>query len=270
MNDDSVVGMQIQPILPVSDLEAAIQYFCTVLGFENSWKHGEPPIYGGVTLGSAGVHFQYFADYELPKHAPRCYFSVKGVQKLYKRQLAAGGNLVSEPLETGWRTLEYTVITPYGLDITFAERIMGKRKQVRNDLQNVTVTIGKPEPYEFRDLMCSVGWQNSSEAKEPAKYLGEFYGMVIARDGHQLIGCGVIERVRDSVLLISDVCVRPQYQGNGIGKRILAGVDTWLALYKTPDMIVFLFTTHEKMDLYRQFGYLGPESAYSGMYKFPT
>ncbi|MGH2638713.1 MAG: GNAT family N-acetyltransferase, partial [Rhabdochlamydiaceae bacterium] len=171
-------------------------------------------------------------------------------------------------LSTPWGTLEYMVETPFGVDLTFAERTMGERKVKRSDLQNVTVMIAMPGAEEFRELLISIGWGNSTEAKEPEKYLNSFYGMVIARDGEKLIGCAGLERVRDSIVLISDVCVLPEYQGNGIGKRIMAGVDTWLEAHKTKDMLVFLFTTSEKVEFYKQFGYRGSESGWHGLYKF--
>ena len=270
MSEQPTVGLQLHPIVPVTHLESALSYFCNVLGFDSQWKYGEPPSYGGVSFGHVGINFRTVEPANLLPYSLRCYVTVKGIDTLWNKHSVNGAQVKGEVTLMPWGMREFLVETPFGVDLTFGEASMGDRKPKRTDLQNVTVMIAKPEPEEFRELMVAIGWGNSSEAKEPERLLSSFYGMIIARDGTKLIGCAGLERVRDSIFLISDVCVLPEYRGNGIGKRLMAGVDTWLEAHKTKGMIVFLFTTSDKVEFYRHFGYRGTESGWHGLYKFVT
>jgi catechol 2,3-dioxygenase-like lactoylglutathione lyase family enzyme len=45
-------------ILASSDIEATLAYYKDVLGFESTWKYGDPPVFGSVIEGRGDDHFQ--------------------------------------------------------------------------------------------------------------------------------------------------------------------------------------------------------------------
>lgn len=45
------------PVLPVPDIEVAVTFYCTQLGFTRDFVMGEPPNHGSVTQGRVGIQF---------------------------------------------------------------------------------------------------------------------------------------------------------------------------------------------------------------------
>ena len=61
---------------------------------------------------------------------------------------------------------------------------------------------------------------------------------------------------------LKDIIVRPEWQGRGIGTRI---VEALLAILRRPSpdgMLVTLFTGQHLADFYERFGFSGPERLY--------
>jgi GNAT superfamily N-acetyltransferase len=61
---------------------------------------------------------------------------------------------------------------------------------------------------------------------------------------------------------LKDIIVRPEWQGYGIGTRI---VEAFLVILRRPDpsgMLVTLFTGQHLADFYERFGLSGPEKPY--------
>jgi len=45
------------PVFPVSDVQAAVDYYCARLGFELDFVSGDPADHGSVTRGRVGIQF---------------------------------------------------------------------------------------------------------------------------------------------------------------------------------------------------------------------
>lgn len=45
------------PVLPVRDIEAAVDFYCGTLGFTRDVLWGDPPTHGSVTRGRVGIQF---------------------------------------------------------------------------------------------------------------------------------------------------------------------------------------------------------------------
>lgn len=72
---------------------------------------------------------------------------------------------------------------------------------------------------EYITLRASVGWNNFAEVQVSKAIENSIYDIVVSDNGQtiamgRLIGDGIY-------YLIADIVVRPDYQGNGIGSRIV-------------------------------------------------
>ena len=58
-----------------------------------------------------------------------------------------------------------------------------------------------------------------------------------------------------TVFVIFDIAVQRDYQGQGLGKRIMAALDVWLRANAPPSAYVMLVADGEARHLYAQFGF---------------
>jgi hypothetical protein len=109
------------PVLPSSDLDATMEYYCTKLGFEGT-------LYGSYLImwrDEVQLHFALSADHDVTK-APMCRIGVQGIEQLHAEfgragVLARGGELTSEP----WGMRQFAVIDEDGNCLVFQEPSSG-------------------------------------------------------------------------------------------------------------------------------------------------
>ena len=64
----------IGPVLPVSDVQATVDYYCRQLGFVLDFVMGEPPDHGSVTRGKVGIQFAPCADPQVALFYPGYFY----------------------------------------------------------------------------------------------------------------------------------------------------------------------------------------------------
>ncbi len=106
------------PMLPVSNVRRAIEFFVDKLDFKLDFNAGT---YGGVRRDAIEVHFWYTDDPKLPQH-PSCRIEVTEIRKLYslyreRGVISAPGDIAATP----WGTTEFTVADPDGNNVVFVE-----------------------------------------------------------------------------------------------------------------------------------------------------
>lgn len=79
--------------------------------------------------------------------------------------------------------------------------------------ENITVS-------EFLDIIESVGFKTYNE-EQVKKALENTMYMVKAIVNNKVVGIGRVVGDYSIVCCLSDICVRPEYQGNGIGLKIV-------------------------------------------------
>ncbi|MCL1990596.1 MAG: GNAT family N-acetyltransferase [Defluviitaleaceae bacterium] len=79
--------------------------------------------------------------------------------------------------------------------------------------------------------------------------------MVTVRDGELLVGMGRIIGDGATTFQIVDVVVHPNYQGKGIGKKIMTALMKWLEAHATPQSYVSLIADGDAKFLYEKFGF---------------
>jgi catechol 2,3-dioxygenase-like lactoylglutathione lyase family enzyme len=106
------------PMLPVSNVRRAIDFFVDKLDFKLDFNAGE---YGGVRRDAIEVHFWRTDDPALPQNSS-CRIEVTEIRQLYaayreRRVISATGDIAATP----WGTTEFTVLDPDGNQVVFVE-----------------------------------------------------------------------------------------------------------------------------------------------------
>lgn len=113
------------PVIASSDVMKTVAYFVQVLGFEQQWIWGEPPVYAGICAGQALIYISHdpalARAIQESRLAPDVYFWVEEIESLYARHSANGAQIL-EKLETRpWGTRQYSVLEPNGYHLKIAE-----------------------------------------------------------------------------------------------------------------------------------------------------
>src|SRR5690349_4852331 len=124
-----------EPILPVTDITATVDYWHDVLGFPEKWTWGEPPNHGGVRWHGGNI------------------------QALYALHQSRNVEIVA-PLENKpWGMSGYIVRERNGYYINFGGALTGDHEH-RHGRAPVPMRIVHriPTPAEYSHLCIAVGW----------------------------------------------------------------------------------------------------------------
>lgn len=116
------------PAMRYRDANAAIDWLCTVLGFEkhavypgpnNTVGHAELTLGGGMIMLGSEKDDAYGRGYKMPGElgdveTRSVYVVVKDANAVYERARAAGGRIVRELQNTDYGSREFTVKDPEG------------------------------------------------------------------------------------------------------------------------------------------------------------
>ncbi len=117
----------VTPVIPVDDIEKAIDFYTDKLGFENTYDSSEyqqgPLDYVVLRRGEACLHFQLF-DSLNGITMPMLKFPVKNIevlfQELSEKKVTKEGKSVEKTL---WNTKEFAFYDPFMTGITFYESV---------------------------------------------------------------------------------------------------------------------------------------------------
>ncbi len=123
---------QVVPIIKVTDIRSAIEFYCSTLGFVTDFSYSASPggpAYAGVSLDGNQIHLSTFAGDGVTGTAAYCY--VDDVDALFQKFLQAGlktpGNPESPveegPVDQTWGMRELYVRDPDGNTLRFGSAI---------------------------------------------------------------------------------------------------------------------------------------------------
>ena len=256
---------KITPVLPVADIDAAVEYYEIVLGATESWKSGDPPGHAGCALGSANMQFTLNRALCEGSKGFSLFLWCINVDELYQKHIKKGAKIISELEEKPWGVKEYTVEDLNGVQLRFAQG--GFLKERKEPIAGVTVVRRPLTIDEIYELMLAVHWIRSHNDEHLARVVAEPMCTVVAEFEGRAIGTAAILGHPTGNYLISNVVVHPEFQSQGVGKLLMAALDGWFAENGIPDALVKLFTGLDRQDFYAQFGYAGPELGPVGMTK---
>lgn len=108
------------PILFSSDVKRSLQFYTSVLGFEESWEWGDPTNFGGVVKDDVEIFFCLNGQ-----GSPGTWIAiiVDNVDDYYERIKDKGVRILSLPANHEWNMREMLLEDPDGHVIRFGQRI---------------------------------------------------------------------------------------------------------------------------------------------------
>lgn len=118
---------------------------------------------------------------------------------------------------------------------------------------------------EYNELRVSVEWRPISEG-QAERGLAHTTFLAAARDGDRIVGMGRMLFDFGYTAYLGDVIVRPEYQGQGIGRQIVQSlIDRTMAAAKEDDKIMFILgAAKDKEPFYEKFGFKRRPNEFSG------
>lgn len=118
-----------------------------------------------------------------------------------------------------------------------------------------------PDPAAYRRRRAQVGLSPKSVEAGERGVAGTLFGVSLF-DGDRLVGIGRVIGDGGCFFTLVDLAVDREYQGRGLGKRILTALDAWLQANAPASAHVALFADGDARHLYAQYGFIetGPRS----------
>jgi len=166
---------RLHPVLRVTDVRAAVEFYTTRLGFTLgfTWPEGELPTYAGVNLGQV----QVFLDQGQPyADAFEICFVVGNADELYAAQRANGVEVIAEPGDRPYGLRDYSVRDPYGYRLTFGHYIYNAGEPIEIERVDVPVRLEKRLAAVLSDLAAYKHMSVSSCLEEILLHTNEELG----------------------------------------------------------------------------------------------
>ena len=133
---------------------------------------------------------------------------------------------------------------PFSFIIIFEEKTM-----------DITIT-NTISPEEYLDLRQAVGW--SVFPREQAESGLQNSHVICFRDKEKAIALGRVIWDHGYSILISDVIVAPEYQGKGLGRKLMDEIMAYIRSLLKPGyrIMISLMAAENKQGFYKKFGFI--------------
>lgn len=120
---------------------------------------------------------------------------------------------------------------------------------------------------EFLEMIKSVGWKIYSN-EQVKKALKNTMYMVKITENDKIIGMGRVVGDYSIVCVLTDICVKPKYQGKGIGLRIVNELKKLIEMgvKEGEKMQIELTPTAGNEEFYKKAGFKYKPDVITGMY----
>lgn len=159
------------PLLIVSDIPAAVDFYTDKLGFSTGFTWGEPPEMAGMNLGSVSIHL-----YKGVPAGNSVYFVVGDADALYAFHQANGVEIVCEPGDRLYELRDYTVKDPWGNQLAFGHYIPPTGPPMKIGRVDVPVRLEKRLAALLQDLAEHKGMSIGSCLEETLLHSFEVIG----------------------------------------------------------------------------------------------
>ena len=114
---------------------------------------------------------------------------------------------------------------------------------------------------DYRRLRSVTGLSPKSAEAAVRGLANTLFGVSVL-DGERTIGMGRIIGDGGCFFVVVDIAVQPEYQGRGLGKKIMDALDRWLRANAPVSSNVSLFADGNARHLYAKYGFVeaGPVS----------
>lgn len=162
---------RLHPLLRVSDIPAAVDFYTNKLGFTHGFTWGDPPEMVGMNLGSVSIH--------LYKGEPRgnsVYFVVGDADGLFEFQRDNGVEVETPPDDRPYELRDYTVRDPWGNYLSFGHYIQHVGPPLKIERVDVPVRLEKRLAALLKDLAEHKGMSIGSCLEETLLHTFEVVG----------------------------------------------------------------------------------------------
>lgn len=120
---------------------------------------------------------------------------------------------------------------------------------------------------EFLEIIESIGWKTYSEAQVNKALENSMY-IVKVTVNNQLAGMGRVVGDFSIACMLSDICVKPEFQGNGIGLKIVNELKRLIeeGVSEGEKMQIELIPTAGNEEFYKKAGFKYKPDVITGMY----
>lgn len=112
----------VSPILSVSNVDAAISFYESVLGFRLAWKWGTPPSVASVCRDEVELMLE-LSPAAVPVGPAKVYVVVASVESHYAKIVAAGARVTYPLAVRDCRMKDCRIVDPDGNEISFGEPV---------------------------------------------------------------------------------------------------------------------------------------------------
>jgi catechol 2,3-dioxygenase-like lactoylglutathione lyase family enzyme len=142
---------QLHAGLAVTDLQAAIDFYVTKLGFWKAFTWGEPPSFAGVNLGDVQIFLEEGEPTPSATTAA-AFFIVADVDQLHAFHRANGVEIAQPIGDRPWAIRDYTVRDLCGYYLVFGQHLYNAGPPIKIERVDVPVRLEKRLAALLRDL----------------------------------------------------------------------------------------------------------------------
>ena len=112
-----------------------------------------------------------------------------------------------------------------------------------------------PDVDGYLRLRAAAGMHGKTREAAVRALPNTLYGVQLQHDG-ELVAMGRVIGDNGCFFTVVDIAVAPEWQGQGLGKRIMTALDAWLLRNVPPSAYVTLVADGDAKYLYEKFGFV--------------
>ena len=128
------------------------------------------------------------------------------------------------------------------------------------------IVSGIPSVEEYLTLREAVGWGRRDEHMVAHALASALFTVYVVHHGN-IVGCGRVIGDGGLYFYLQDIIVMPKFQGNGLGKRLMASILVYLQEHAAPGAFVGLMAASGASTFYTQFGFAPRPPDRPGMFR---
>lgn len=236
-------------ILASADIEATLAYYKNVLGFDSTWTWGDPPSFGGASMGGVSIMFNLDPDLAERIRGHQHWIQVDDADKLYRLHQRNNAKIASEIEDKPWGVREYVVEDINGYHLRISGPPFGSPVKSQPFPEGVKIERSKPAIEEYIKVATQAfGYKEAV----PGLLECTWNGVIAKSPGGEIIGVLRIMQDAPGWFSIWDVAVVPDWQARRIGSAMMKeALD--MVHEASPGANVYLFTV--KHGFYERLGF---------------